>query len=260
MSEPSTHPGDALQLLLDGRLSEEQRDAVEAHLRDCDRCRRELEAMRQVKAALREDLPEHPLPSGLTARVSAALAGESVSARAPRVPRRAVLVGLALAAVTLLAVVLVARRGPDLIREAARDFAALQADRLELDLEITDPPTLEDSLARRVSFPVRVFDYGMMGYRLAGGGVEDFAGRISTLFAYRSDDGRSILCRMYEGEVAELPSEAEVREQNGIRFYIYRRDGLTLVFWQEGTVVCVFVTDVPFKEALPLAYAKAVKI
>jgi anti-sigma factor RsiW len=259
MSEPSRHPTDALQLLLDGHLSGEPREAVEAHLRGCARCRREFEAMRRVKWAVREGLPQHPLPKGLAERVSAALASEPVLVPPRRVPRRAVLVGLA-AAVALLLIVPLSRRGPDLVREAARSFGAFQADRLEIALAIADPVALEDSLARRVSFPVRVFDYGMMGFRLAGGGVERFAGRTSTLFAYRSADGRSLLCRMYVGEVSQLPPGAEVREHNGIRFVAYRREGLTLVFWQEGTVVCVLVTDVPFDDALPLAYAKAVKI
>jgi hypothetical protein len=51
-----------------------------------------------------------------------------------------------------------------------------------------------------------------------------------------------------------------MRENNGIRFHVYRKDGLTLVFWQEGTVMCVLASDAPGEEVIQLAFAKAVRI
>jgi hypothetical protein len=40
---------------------------------------------------------------------------------------------------------------------------------------------------------------------------------------------------------------------------VYERDGVTSVFWQEGTVVCVLASDLPREEVVQLAYAKAMK-
>lgn len=64
---------------------------------------------------------------------------------------------------------------------------------------------------------------------------------------------------MYEGQLADLPRSADVREHNGITFQVYRAGALTLVFWQEGTVICVLASDADAEAVIQLAYAKAVK-
>jgi hypothetical protein len=65
---------------------------------------------------------------------------------------------------------------------------------------------------------------------------------------------------MYRGRTAELPYTAERRVHDGIGFLVYRRDGVTLVFWQEGEVVCVLASDVAPEEVVALAFAKAMKV
>jgi anti-sigma factor RsiW len=104
-----------------------------------------------------------------------------------------------------------------------------------------------------------VFDFGMMGYTLTGGRVGRLENRSGAVFAYRGAAGDAIVCVMYAGSLAELPAGAEPREHNGIRFQVYRRDGFTLVFWEEGEIVCVLISAGPPEQAIELAYAKAVK-
>ncbi|MBI4419359.1 MAG: hypothetical protein HY560_00910, partial [Gemmatimonadetes bacterium] len=159
-------------------------------------------------------------------------------------------------------VLVLARDGrPDFVQAATRDFATFRAAALRLDLETSQPAALERHFASAgVPFPTRVFDFGMMGYELAGGTVHRLSGRPSALFAYRGAAGDRLVCQMYRGEVAELPAPAEEREHNGIRFLIYRAGDLTLVFWQEGAVVCVLVGEGDPEAAIQLAYAKAVKV
>jgi hypothetical protein len=106
----------------------------------------------------------------------------------------------------------------------------------------------------------RVFDLAMMGYGVAGARVHVVAGRPSALFTYRGPGGEVLLCQMYEGELAELPPGAGRRTHDGIEFLIYRRSDLTLVFWQEGDVVCVLVFDIGSEAVVALAFAKAVKV
>ena len=65
---------------------------------------------------------------------------------------------------------------------------------------------------------------------------------------------------MYEGTIDELPAGSEAREHDGIRFRIYRAHGVTLVFWQEGSVVCVLISDAPTEDVILFAYAKAVRV
>lgn len=260
-----THPTEELQLLLDGRLGSERRAAVEAHLATCRRCQRELDALRRVKATVRGDLRERPVPPEVVARVSAALAAERegrVAREQGAIPfwRRAAVAGLALAAVAALLLVLARVGRPDPVGAAAQDFASYRAASLALQLETHDPSALERFFAAgRVPFATRVFDFGMMGYRLAGGRVHRLAGQRSALFAYENAAGRRVVCQMYEGRLSELPAGAQDREHNGIRFRVYRTAGLTLVFWQEGSVVCVLATDGDPEQAVQLAYAKAIK-
>jgi hypothetical protein len=41
---------------------------------------------------------------------------------------------------------------------------------------------------------------------------------------------------------------------------VYERDGRTMVFWEEGDVVCVLTSDAPAQAVIDLSFAKAVKI
>lgn len=259
MSVTPGHPGDELQLLIDGRLDVERRAAVEAHAASCARCRRELTALRRLKAAVREGLPQHPVPPSLMARVSSALAAETAR-RGWR--RRPLVIGVALAAAAALILLLARPARPDLLAAAAGDFAAFRAATLRLELETADPAALQRHItSAQLPFPARVFDFGMMGYQLTGGGAHRLAGRISALFAYQSASGERVLCQMYQGQVAELPAPPEERQrEDGMRFLIYRVGGLTLVFWQEGVVVCVLMAEGDAEVAIQLAYAKAVKV
>jgi anti-sigma factor RsiW len=262
------HPSDELHLLLDQRLPAAARAGVEAHLATCPRCRRELAALRRVKAMVTETAPQHAVPPEVVARISGALAAEDAGAagrraRSSRVRRLAAGLGLGLTAAAILLLVLARRGSPDVVAAAAGDFASYRAGTLSLQLETADPRALERFfVAGRVSFATRVFDFGMMGYRLAGGRVHRVSGRASAFFTYEKAEGgrERVLCQMYQGSIPDLVPGAEEREHEGIRFRIYRAGGLTLVFWQEGPVVCVLVTDGDTEAAIQLAFAKAVKV
>ncbi len=267
MTEERSHPGEDLTLLVDGRLPAERCGEVEAHLAACARCRRELDALRLVKSGVHDALPEHSVPPALAARVSAALDVESARGTAP--PRRAMAlrwataVGLPLAAAALFVFLLLRPWGerPDFVTAAASDLIRYRAAQLLLPLETGDPKVLERSFTTSgLPFTARVYDLGMMGYRLSGGGVHRIAGRMSVLYAYVGSRGDHVVCQMYQGTTAELPSGAEEREHEGIRFRIYRSGGVTLVFWQEGAIVCVLAADGDPEQAIQLAYAKAVKV
>jgi hypothetical protein len=111
-----------------------------------------------------------------------------------------------------------------------------------------------------IPFKTRVFDLGMMNYRLLGGRTHKLITRKSAFFVYRGKGDDILICQMYPGRVTELPAGAVQRENKGIRFYVYRVKGLTLTFWQEGAVTCVLTSDIDPEELLQLAFAKAVKV
>ncbi|MBI4420032.1 MAG: zf-HC2 domain-containing protein [Gemmatimonadetes bacterium] len=264
-----SHLGTTLQDFLDGRLDAARQTEVRAHLEGCPRCRGELETLRWVRDVALKQMPSAEVPSALAARVAAALdaaderGGERVRSR-PLVRRwrRGAGAGALLAAAAVALLVLL-RPSAELADSIARDYAAYSAGSLELGLRSPEGAAVESLLVSGgIAFPTRVFDLGMMQYQLVGGRVHRLRGRPSALFAYRGPEGRHLVCQMYEGRLADLPppEAGDVLQHNDITFHVYRAGGLTLVFWQEGAVVCVLASDAESETVIQLAYAKAVKV
>jgi anti-sigma factor RsiW len=268
MTSDSVHPEDEIQELLDGRLRPERRAEVEQHLAGCAECRRFQEALAYARETVRTGLLAARVPGEVVAGVAAAIDREARRATAPESPaaatrpgrgRRVVLVA-SLAAALALAVILLRPRTDSLPAAAARDFQRVRSGVIALALQTESPGAMEAFFVRKgVPFRTRVFDFGMMGYRLAGGSVHTLAGRPSALFAYRDPRGRLLVCQMYEGRTSELPRTAETRRNADITFSVYRRGKQTVVFWQEGSVTCVLASDIDPEEVIQLAFAKAMK-
>jgi len=256
-------PGEDIQDLLDGRLLSARRAEIEAHVAECARCRQTLATLSWARQAAAR-MPVHEPPPELSAQVALALDREARPA--PRVARSRHRAGWALglgaaAAVTILFFVFVRRPVADLPDAVERAYADYESGALRLDTATDDAPALQAFFARHgIAFATRVFDLNMMGYRLTGGRTHTLGLRPSALFVYRAAGGRELICQMYEGTLAHLPAGGEERTHNGIAFRIYRSGALTLVFWQEGAVVCVLASDAPTGEVIQLAYAKAVKV
>ncbi len=260
MTAEATHPKDEIQDFLDHRLDEPARARVEAHLKTCEECGRETDALRRVKEAVRTGLKGVEMPADLAARVSAALDREARgAAREGRSWRLFLGYAAAAAAAVLLVVYLLPPR--DLPAEVARDYERYRSGAISLELRTGDTRMMGKFFAEHgITFRTRVFDLGMMQYELLGGRVQPLRRRPSALFVYRSPDNKVVVCQMFEGATRELPKGAELREHNGFTFYIYRRKAETLVFWQEGDVVCVLSSDIAPEEVIALAFAKAMKV
>jgi anti-sigma factor RsiW len=268
MTEKPLHPIDALHEAIDGRLSGASRAALERHLAECASCRREFELLSALKRTLPGPAAEAPpVPADLEARVRRALDAEDRSAApAPPAPtaRHAWIAWAVAAAAVVVAALLWTTRDSTSApapEEVAADFRRYTAGALSLDTRTSDPAALEARLEDAgLGFPARVFDFGMMAYRLTGGGVHRVGGRPSALFAYEGDGTLRLLCQMYAGTLADLPAPAERRANDGIEFLVYRDGDVTLVFWQEGPVVCVLAANGDPEAAITLAFAKAVRV
>lgn len=150
---------------------------------------------------------------------------------------------------------------PDLPSEVARDYQNYKTDKLLLTFKTEDVKRMEKFFSEEgLSFKTRVFDLGMMSYRLLGGRVHNLGTRKSAFFVYRGKSDAILVCQMYPGQVTELPAGAVQRENKGTRFYVYRLKGLTLTFWQEGAVTCVLASDIDPEQLVQLGFAKAVKV
>jgi anti-sigma factor RsiW len=268
MNSAGRHYDAEIHELLDGRLTGAVRREVESHLEACAECRHRLEVLRWARHAAARAAAEHEPPEGLAGDVARLLdaedrkrGGRGVAWR-PRSLRAAgavaVLLVLAMAGSWLF---LRKPAASDLAAQVADDYHRHRAGELSLELETSRPEDAEALFRRRgLGFRTRVFDLAMMGYQVAGARVHEVSGRRSALFTYRGPGGEVLLCQMYEGEVAELPADAERRVHDGIEFLIYRRGAVTLVFWQEGDVICVLASDIAPEAVVALAFAKAVKL
>jgi Putative zinc-finger len=150
---------------------------------------------------------------------------------------------------------------PALLSQMALDYRNYKADKLPLMFKTEDVKEMERFFTQEgIPFKTRVFDLGMMNYRLLGGRTHKFATRKSAFFVYRGKGDAILVCQMYSGRTSDLPDGAVLRENKGIEFYVYRMKNLTLVFWQEGAVTCVLASDIDPEELAQLAFAKAVKV
>jgi hypothetical protein len=78
------HPDELISALFDGELAPEEWTAVKDHLERCPRCRRLLEQIKSISAAMP---PDPPVPEGLAARVKERLPAGAGRQR-PSAPRR----------------------------------------------------------------------------------------------------------------------------------------------------------------------------
>jgi anti-sigma factor RsiW len=150
---------------------------------------------------------------------------------------------------------------PDLPSEVASDYQNYKAGKVPLMLKTENVKEMEKFFSEEgIPYQTRVFDLGMMNYRLMGGRVHKLTTRKSAFFVYRGKGDAILVCQMYRGKVTELPAaDAVLRENKGIQFYIYRVNGLTLTFWQEGPITCVLTSEIDPEQLIQLAFAKAVK-
>jgi len=260
------HPGDRLVDFVDGRLDGAGADAVRAHLDECATCRAiesDLRIAAAAHAVLRDEVIE--MPADLLASVSHALDAErpdetAVVARTVRVhPLIRGIVG-AVAAAALLVLYLqvdASRPASDLPTLAARDAAALGSRTLPFAVQAREAAALERYFAVSPGPRVRVIDLAMMDIALEGATRHTLAGRASGLYSYRTPTGARLVCQMYEGRLSDLPPPESVRDENGFRFHTYTRGAVTLVFWQEGDLVCVLASELPPADVMALAVAKA---
>lgn len=255
-----SHYKDELQDLLSGRLEPSEKEAVENHLQACPECRREFETLRWTKQTVVSHLPTPEIPKDLHRKIRTAL---DRADRAPAYQKslqkwKAFLPYAAVVALAISGILYFSLRSADLPSRIAKDFREFRTGRMSLELRTDDERRMEQFfIDRGLTFRTRVFDLAMMKYDLAGGRVHQLIDRKSALFVYRGEKNKVLLCQMYPGAIADLPEGAVIRENKGIRFHVYERGGIWMVFWPEDDVFCVLVSDIDPEELVQLAFAKA---
>jgi anti-sigma factor RsiW len=248
------HP--SLDDLLDRRLSGEEHRAAELHLGDCDRCRTEWLHLSAMRELLRRTADAQEVPEEVRQRVEAAL--QRAHRPTPRLTWIAAAATLAAAAVLVVMMIVLGQRNQP--EDAAGHYRSVAATPATLETRTSKPAELERWFAERLPFKPDVYDFAMMGLELRGGRIEDIDGAPASVAVYRDSSGRVVVCEMYLGSAEDLPEPVQRREHNGIEFLVYEHEGVQLVFWQEGSVICVLSAEMPREELLALAFAKAKRV
>lgn len=260
------HLGEHLVDFVDGRLDPANRALADQHLAVCGTCRDDLRRIEAGRKAARMLRSERPVPDDLAASIGALLDRQAATPAEPpaRIGAGRRWIGPAAAAAALLAIALVWLQPwrPSLVSSVQA-----QADRVDRSglpgeaIRSGDIPTIERHLAERggPTLRVRVIDLAMMGWRPEGGAIVQLAGRPAALYSYRNEASERLFCQMFEGRLDELPATADVRTHRGFQFKVFRQADLTLVFWQEGPLVCVLAARLPPDAVVALAFEKAMR-
>jgi anti-sigma factor RsiW len=163
------HPRGALHAYLDGELSLEGSLEVEAHLSECEACRRELETYRALGRLLQSAKAAAP-------EAESALVKVTRSVRARR--RRVYAVGGfgAMAAAALVALMLVPKLGNGVVHEVAAVHARALDSGRSVEIASSDPVTVGQWLSARLPGAVPP-TAGGDGFALRGARVDSLEGR-----------------------------------------------------------------------------------
>lgn len=254
---------------LDDRLSPAERAEVDEHLLECEECRALRDGLLVTRRVLRaSEAPTAPT-GGLERKIRLALDQEDQENRdsetrgAPRPSGGRRTLWLPVAAGVVLAIVglviWLARSAPSPVDDAFAGYAALDTDPNAIAALATSDA---DELQRRwqearLSFEARVLDLGAMGLELAGGRATRLGDHRAAFAVYTSETAAPVACWMFLGSEEALPAAVEEHEERGFHFRVYERDGITLVVWREGEVLCALASRGPSSDVLALAVAKA---
>jgi len=220
---------------------------IERHAEHCAACRSLLRDLELTRATIRRDLPHHPAPPALRARVARELDAETAAVarglRATRPPiRRAwsfwagAVSGMGVtAAAAALGLILLAPRFANPLPDDLVDahISSLMPQHL-VDIESTDHHTVKPWFAGHTDVSPVVADFAQQGYRLVGGRADFVDRQRAAALVYRHGP-HVINVFSWAGNSRGLPSSTT-------------RNGYHMVFWQVGDLQYCAVSDTGWNE------------
>ena len=245
---------DLLDQFLDGALAADARWAGAAHLIECAVCRKQVATQARLRGLVRERLTAIETPSGLSARLTSALATEAMSPnddalrrRSPLSVRWVALVGPALAALWLVIAFAVpaARADADLTRELVATHALFAHDESLLDVA---GDTAAVTTWFRETAGVQIAAPQLEGYTLVGGRLIALDGRPVAQLVYegKPDDTYLSLLRFPHDGFHAGPIPLQVHVNDGVA--LHQAGPMSLATWVSGEERVALVGTVPSDE------------
>ncbi len=249
-SEVSTHLLDRRR----GTLPAEVRSAVEAHLAQCERCRVEDAADRELSIALESRLARPRAPEELRRVVQRRWGGES-ALRRPRAAVVARWVG-AMALGAALAMVAIfgwrgRRAGDVLTTEALNDHLRLLYSDHPLEVASSDRHVVKPWFSGRIDFAPDFAFNGDDDFPLQGGAIAYFVDRKAAAFLFkRRLHWLTVLVFRADG----LPWPMAAPERlDGARGTMFVSRGFHVLLWRKGDLGYAVVSDVDERDVRALA-------
>ncbi|BCH58433.1 transcriptional regulator [Agrobacterium vitis] len=250
----------------DGRLGEREREAVARYLADHPEEAQKVETWRQQNAALQAlygSVSAEPVPARLDVHSidnrlrSARLSGKSAAwfARKDQIhpidPHRTDWRKFAAAAVVILAVGLTggwfgrgllissARPSDPLVAEATQAHMLYASEVIHpVEVRAEDAPQLKTWLSKRLDRPLAIPDLKAYGFMLVGGRLLPSADGAAAQLMYEDETGQRVTLYI-------VPSRNE--PETAIRRTSSRTgaDGLQALFWNDETIRCALIGDLP---------------
>jgi anti-sigma factor RsiW len=218
----------------------------EAHLTDCDECRRAYDDLRLTVDAVRGASPLYEVPEQSYAAVQKIVVNWERKQKLRRwVP---------IAAVAALMIVLVTAWFST--RQSGFEKFAAQAHRdfargvFPLDVASTEPQTVSNWLEPRVPFHLTLPNYpegGKKRYALAGARLMQYRGQEVAYLAYEMD--RKPISLLISSSSRIIPSGGESYQSGGLTFYFSSEQGLRIITWKDKGLAYAQVSNLDVKGA-----------
>lgn len=235
-----------IPLYLDDELQEDERLAVEAHVKGCLDCRSALEIQRELISAIRNARPIYKIPASLQANI-VKLVQTSGSHRKLAFSRPMI----AACALLLLAVAIFWVTGAKPFREERSSFVTMAVNnhvrylKGELPLEVfsDSPEKISAWFAGKLGFNLKLPDYpqGPKPYYVEGARLVGFKDDYAAYVVYRLK-GHPISLLVTSDPVAK-PFGGEEIPWEGLRFHFQSVAGWKVLTWSDDGLTYALVSD-----------------
>jgi anti-sigma factor RsiW len=227
-----------------GTLTAEFRAPVDFHLAECEACRREDAADRELSAALQDRLPKRRAPAALRRSIEERVAGESprASGGVSR-PRRASLVAAAAFAAAAIALLLWRPHNSDaMLAEAVNDHLRVLYSDHPVEVESGGIHQVKPWFTGRLDFAPVVAFGGDDDFPLEGGAVAYFLDRKAATFIFKR---RLHVITLFVFRAEGLPWPAlATHPLGGARGTLETSRGFHVLTWRKGDLGYTLVSDV----------------
>jgi mycothiol system anti-sigma-R factor len=263
---------ETIQLYLDRELSGRDLEDFQAHLKECEACRGELEAQESLSVLLRRSRPLYSAPDALRARVMETAESFSPTANLPAVRRSkrfATILAwplqiagrgahswgplvaasfLVAAGLLLLPGIMQRSRANSYIEAAIAAHRSFLNGSLPLEIQSESPSVVTAWFAGKVPFTFRLPSSAeepdhQQVYRLTGGRLVNYNGGYAALIAYQMQ--RQKISLLVSSTSSAVAAGGEEILSSGIVFHYRKQASFNVITWSNHGLTYALISSLP---------------